>query len=199
MAPKSCVLASRNEHKIEELRQILAGLNIELKSSLDFSELNEVEEDGETLQDNAFKKVFYTYSETGLPSVGDDTGLEVDALQGEPGVYSARYAGEHASYQDNVNKLLVELENCKQEPPYTARFKTVIAYKDDETEWWGEGVCEGQIILQQRGEKGFGYDPVFVPEGYDQTFAELDAKTKNEISHRGRAMDMFIDWLKSRG
>jgi XTP/dITP diphosphohydrolase len=198
MAPKSCVLASRNKHKIEELRQLLVDLDIELKSSLDFSGLQEVEEDGETLQENAFKKVFYTYSEIGLPSVADDTGLEVDALQGEPGVYSARYAGENATYQDNVNKLLLELENCKQDPPFSARFKTVIAYKDDETEWWGEGVCEGNIILKQRGENGFGYDPVFVPEGYEKTFAELDADTKNKISHRGRAMDKFISWMKSR-
>lgn len=199
MATKNCVLASRNPHKIEELRHLLAELDIDLKSSLDFSELEEVEEDGETLLENAFKKVYYTYFETGLPAVGDDTGLEVDALQGEPGVYSARYAGENATYQDNVNKLLLELENCKQDPPFTARFKTVIAFKDDEAEWWGEGICEGKIILKQRGENGFGYDPVFVPDGYDKTFAELDAQTKNKISHRGRAMDKFTEWLKSRG
>lgn len=190
------VLASRNKHKIQELRSVLTPLGIELKSTYDFPNLEEVVEDRETLQGNALKKARYVNQQTGLPSLSDDTGLEVDALDGRPGVYSARYAGENASYQDNVQKLLEELSGIDS-GNRKARFRTVIALvSGDETQTF-EGVCRGKILDEQRGSGGFGYDPVFQPEQYKKTFAELDINTKNKIGHRGKAMAQFLEWIKS--
>lgn len=190
------ILASRNKHKIDELRETLNELNVELKSALDFPGLKEVEEDKLTLEDNALKKARYVYEETGLPALSDDTGLEVDALDGRPGVFSARYAGESASYQDNVDKLLSELTGVDIKDR-SAQFRTVVALVSEGGTYTFEGVCKGVILEEERGSKGFGYDPVFQPDGYDQTFAELDAEVKNSISHRGRAIKKFYNWLKS--
>lgn len=187
------VLASRNKNKIEEMKALVADLGIEVYSALDFPELEEVDEDQDTLEGNALKKARYVQLQTGLPALSDDTGLEVEALNGAPGVYSARYAGENVSYQDNVLKLLKEMD---EEEKRGAQFRTVVALVTEKGEYTFEGVCKGEIIDQQRGEKGFGYDPVFLPEGFDQTFAELDSKVKNEISHRGRAIRKFISFLK---
>jgi XTP/dITP diphosphohydrolase len=189
------VLASRNKHKIEELRSTLKPLGITLKSTYDFPELKEVREDKETLEGNALKKARYVFEETGLPALSDDTGLEVDALDGRPGVYSARYAGESATYQDNVDKLLAELQGVSAEKR-GAQFRTVVAFVTPEGEYTFEGVCRGDILNEERGDGGFGYDPVFLPKEYEQTFAELDAETKNEISHRGEAIQKFVNWLK---
>lgn len=189
------VLASRNEHKIKELRETLSELGIELKSSLDFPNLKEVAEDRLTLEGNAIKKARYTYEETGLPALSDDTGLEVDALDGRPGVFSARYAGENAGYRDNVEKLLDEMAGVALKDR-KAQFRTVVALVSDEGTHTFEGICRGVILTEQRGDKGFGYDPVFRPEGYEQTFAELEPNIKNEISHRGRAIQKFYEWLK---
>ncbi|SMO89032.1 RdgB/HAM1 family non-canonical purine NTP pyrophosphatase [Fodinibius sediminis] len=194
---KTIVLASQNKHKIEELRATLAPLNITLKSTYDFPELEEVIEDKATLEGNALKKARYVYEKTGYPALSDDTGLEVDALEGRPGVYSARYAGESASYQDNVNKLLDELAGVSSENR-GARFRTVVALVSDEGTETFEGICRGDILTEERGEGGFGYDPVFRPEGYDQTFAELDSEIKNKISHRGKAIEAFYHWLKKK-
>lgn len=188
------ILASRNEHKIEELQQTLKPLGIELRSALDFPNLKEVEEDKLTLEGNALKKARYVYEETGLPALADDTGLEVDALDGRPGVFSARYAGEDASYKDNVQKLLAELAGVDKKDR-GAQFRTVVALVSDEGTHTFEGLCRGVILTGRRGDKGFGYDPVFQPKGYEQTFAELEAAIKNEISHRGKAMQQFLDWL----
>ncbi len=187
------VLASRNKNKIEEMKALVDDLGIEVYSALDFPELQEVDEDQDTLEGNALKKARYVHQQTGLPALSDDTGLEVDALDGAPGVYSARYAGENATYQDNVLKLLREMSGKKDR---TAQFRTVVALVTAGSEHTFEGVCKGEIIDHQRGEKGFGYDPVFLPEGFDQTFAELDSKIKNEISHRGRAIQKFISFIK---
>ncbi len=187
------VLASRNKNKIEEMKALVADLGIEVYSALDFSDLEEVDEDQPTLEGNALKKARYVHQQTGLPALSDDTGLEVKALSGAPGVYSARYAGENVSYQDNVVKLLKEMDG---EEDRAAQFRTVVALVTADSEHTFEGVCKGEIIDHQRGEKGFGYDPVFLPEGFDQTFAELDSKVKNEISHRGRAIQKFISFLK---
>jgi len=192
---KTIVLASRNKHKIEELRQTLAPLGIDLKSTYDFPRLEEVVEDKSTLEGNALKKARYVFEETGLPSLSDDTGLEVEVLDGRPGVYSARYAGESATYQDNVNKLLDEMAGVKSKDR-KAQFRTVVAFVLEEGMHTFEGVCRGEILEEKRGDKGFGYDPVFLPVGFDKTFAELDAQTKNEISHRGKAIQKFYDWLK---
>lgn len=186
------VLASRNKNKIQEMKELVSGLGIEVFSALDFPELEEVEEDLPTLEGNALKKARYVHQKTGLPALSDDTGLEVQALKGAPGVYSARYAGERASYQDNVLKLLKEMDGKENRK---AQFRTVVALVAKENEHEFEGICEGEIIKEQRGEKGFGYDPVFLPNGFDATFAELDSSTKNEISHRGRAIQKFISFL----
>jgi len=194
--PDNIFLASANPHKIEELQQILMPMGIKLKSTLDYPGAGEVEEDQPDLEGNAFKKARHWFEFTGLPSLADDTGLEVDALEGAPGVHSARYAGENATYSDNVEKLLGELKGSDNR---TADFRTVIAYIDSgETEYLFEGVCKGEIITEKRGDKGFGYDPVFVPEGYNQTFAELSSEEKNKISHRGIAVQKFIRYLKGR-
>ena len=188
------VLASRNKHKIEEMQAMLSKLGIEVLSALDFPELEEVDEDQPTLEGNALKKARYVHEVTGIPALSDDTGLEVDALNGAPGVYSARYAGEDASYQDNVLKLLKELGETENR---TARFRTVVALVTGKDEFTFEGKVEGEILNEQKGEGGFGYDPVFQPEGYDLTFAELDAAEKNRISHRGRAIKKFVDFLNA--
>lgn len=191
------VLASRNKHKIEELRETLSLLGIELKSTYDFPALEEVEEDADTLEGNALKKARYVHKKTGLPALSDDTGLEVDALNGRPGVYSARYAGENATYQDNVDKLLDELNDVPMERR-GAQFRTVAALVTEEEFHTFEGICRGTIITKEQGSGGFGYDPVFVPASYKKTFAELDPEIKNKISHRGKAIQKFYEWLEKQ-
>ncbi|MDZ7772370.1 MAG: RdgB/HAM1 family non-canonical purine NTP pyrophosphatase [Balneolaceae bacterium] len=191
------VLASRNEHKIAELRELLKPLGIRLRPASDFEGLGEVEEDRPTLEGNALKKARYVHGETGLPALADDTGLEVDALDGRPGVYSARYAGQDARDEDNVTKLLEELAGVAQDDR-GAQFRTVVAFVHPSSTHTFEGVCRGAILEERRGEKGFGYDPVFRPEGYRETFAELEAGEKNRISHRGRALQAFLDWLHTQ-
>lgn len=187
------VIASRNKHKIGEMQQLLSPLGIEVLSTADFPELNEVVEDRPTLKGNALKKARYVAKETCLPALSDDTGLEVEALSGKPGVYSARFAGPDATYEDNVFKLLNELEGVDNR---NARFRTIVALVDGDEEFTFEGICNGEIIEDQRGTEGFGYDPIFRPDGYDQTFAELDGSTKNMISHRGKAVENFVKFLK---
>ncbi|AXJ01605.1 XTP/dITP diphosphohydrolase [Cyclonatronum proteinivorum] len=191
--PDTIVLASANPHKVTELREILSGIGVKLKSTSDFPGLRDVIEDAETLHGNALKKAAYLYETTGLPALADDTGLEVDHLNGAPGVYSARYAGERATYEDNVNKLLRELGSTDNR---SARFRTVIAFKNDSGTFFFNGVCEGRITKTPIGDNGFGYDPVFMPEGYNLTFAELMSEIKNNISHRGRAVKKFIRFLE---
>lgn len=191
------VLASRNEHKIEELRATLKPLGIALKSTYDFPDLEEVEEDQNTLKGNALKKARYVYEQTALPTLSDDTGLEVDALNGRPGVYSARYAGNDASYQDNVDKLMKELFEVPMERR-GAQFRTVVAFVTEDDCYTFEGICRGTIISEERGDGGFGYDPVFVPASYKETFAELDPQIKNKISHRAKAIQQFMDFLRER-
>lgn len=187
------VIASQNPHKITEMQSLLHPLGIVVLSTKDFPELEEVIEDQPDLEGNALKKARYVSEQTGLPALSDDTGLEVDALDGAPGVYSARYAGENPSYQDNVLKLLGELENKTNRK---ARFRTVVALVYGEDAYTFEGICKGEIIAEQKGDQGFGYDPIFRPDGYDKTFAELDSSIKNSISHRGRAVNKFVEFLK---
>lgn len=189
---KTIFLASGNAHKIEELKQVLQPLGIDLKSTLDYPGADEVEEDQPGLEGNALKKARHWYGKTGFPSLADDTGLEVEALDGAPGVYSARYAGDKASYDDNVQKLLKEMGEAENR---NAQFRTVVAFVNGQNEHFFEGVCRGKIIHDQRGEKGFGYDPVFVPDGYEKTFAELSSTEKNKISHRGLAVEKFIRFI----
>lgn len=191
------VLATKNMNKVNELEQILAHSSIQVLSLRDFPNMPDVVEDGDSLEYNAMKKAREVSQFCKLPTLADDTGLFVDILDGEPGVFSARYAGENASYSDNVNKLLLECSK-KGKFPFKARFKTCIAYYQNESEehiFWG--VCEGEIIEKPLGSKGFGYDPVFVPTGFNKTFAELDSSIKNEISHRARAVRKFNEFISS--
>lgn len=192
--PQKIFLASGNRHKIEELEQLLGPLGIELTSALDNSSGKEVEEDQPDLESNALKKAEFWFAETGISSLADDTGLEVDALNGAPGVYSARYAGEATSYSDNMNKLLEELSG---ESKRSARFRTVIAFVTGDGKYTFEGECSGEILDERMGDKGFGYDPIFRPDGYDKTFAELSGVEKNKISHRGKALEKFIAFLRN--
>lgn len=186
------LLATKNPHKLDEMRHSLAGLGLELRSAFEFVELPEIEEDELTLEGNALKKARETYALTGLMSVADDTGLEVAALGGRPGVWSARYAGHGASYAQNVDKLLAELAAYPDPAQRKARFRTVIAVAGEAGEWTVEGECAGEILGERRGDGGFGYDPVFRPEGWDRSFAEMTLDEKNEISHRGRALKEFV-------
>ncbi|TAN37262.1 MAG: XTP/dITP diphosphatase [Verrucomicrobia bacterium] len=181
------IVATRNKHKLEEIHTILKGLNVELHSALDFPEIPDVVEDGDTFEANAIKKAVTLARATGCWALADDSGLEVDALGGAPGVYSARYAGEPVSYPANNEKLLRELAGQKNR---RARFRCVMALSDPQGHAETvEGCCEGHIIEELRGTAGFGYDPLFVPDGFKQTFAEMPADQKNGISHRGRALD----------
>ena len=152
----------------------------------DFPGTGDIEENGASLIENALIKARTAHQRTGLPSVADDTGLEVDCLDGAPGVFSSRFAGKGASYADNVAKLLSMMQNVP-EPERTARFRCVAAFKDDGREEWVEGVCEGIILTESRGTGGFGYDPVFFIPGAGKTLAEMTLEAKNAISHRGKA------------
>lgn len=180
------LIATRNAHKLREIREIFDIPGLEIVSALDYPEIPDVVEDGETLEANAIKKAVTLARETGLWSMADDTGLEVAALNGEPGVYSARYAGGDASYADNNRKLLGALDGALDR---SAQFRCVMALADPAGDAQiVEGVCRGRIADAVRGDGGFGYDPLFVPDGFDRTFAELSAEEKNRISHRGRAL-----------
>ena len=189
------VLATRNPGKVAELDARLAGLGIDLSTARDHG-APDVDEDADTLRGNAEKKARALHDHTGLPALADDTGLEVDALDGRPGVHSARYAGEDADADANRALLLQELDGADDR---SARFRTVLAFVDGDDTLFFDGVCEGVITTEEHGTGGFGYDAVFRPaDGDGETFAEMDADAKNRISHRGRALDAFTDWLAAR-
>ncbi len=193
---KELVLATRNPDKARELATLLSNMGIRIRTLADFPEAPEVEEDGDTCRDNAIKKAVTIAKVTGVVAVADDTGLEVDALDGRPGVHAARYAGEGATYEDNCRKLLKELSGVPTEKR-RARFITVaaIAKPGGEVEV-AEGMLEGQITEVPIGEKGFGYDPVFLVPTLGKTLAELNAEEKNSISHRARAFRKAKDLLR---
>lgn len=193
MAPKLLV-STRNPHKLREIMAILDGSGVELVSLAAFPDAPDVIEDRDTLEGNAAKKAEELHAFTGLPTMSDDTGLEVDALGGAPGVRSARYAGEDADAVANRALLLRQMEAADDR---RARFRTVIALTTTEGTRFFEGVCEGTIIGEERGHGGFGYDPVFLPDGHDETFAEMASNTKNAISHRGRALAAFATAIRS--
>ena len=181
------VLATRNQHKKQELIALLRGLDITIRTLDDFPEAPEVVEDGATCEANAMKKAVEVARYTGLTAVADDTGLEVDALGGRPGVFAARYAGEQATYEDNCRKLLHELQGIPAERR-SGRFVTVAAIATpDGKQMSATGVLEGVIAEEPTGSHGFGYDPVFVLPEYGQTLAQLSPEVKNRISHRARA------------
>lgn len=195
------VTASANPHKAAEIREILARAG-DVALLARPADVPDVEETGDTLEENARLKASALAEATGMPAVADDTGLEVEALGGAPGVFSARYAGEHATYADNVAKLLAELAALPDRGgARKARFRSVAFVKfPDGRELWREGTVDGWIADTPRGQAGFGYDPVFVPEeGDGQTFAELDAAEKHAISHRGRAFRALAQALRESG
>ncbi|MEO0138890.1 MAG: RdgB/HAM1 family non-canonical purine NTP pyrophosphatase [candidate division WOR-3 bacterium] len=183
------LLATSNKHKVFEIKSIV-GICIDVYSFSDFG-LNTPDETGKTLEENALIKAKYGYNNTGIPSIGEDTGLFVDALNGSPGIYSSRFAGKGATDRDNREKLLYLLKN---EENRKARFITVISYYDGERMEFFKGVLDGEITKSERGKYGFGYDPVFIPKGYDKTLAEMTPEEKNKISHRFKAMLKFLKW-----
>ena len=189
---KKIVFATNNKNKLREMREIMEGL-YEVKSLEEIGCHEDIVEDADTLQGNAKIKADFVTNNYGMDCFADDTGLEVEALNGAPGVYSARYAGEHCSYQDNVNKLLAALKGVENRK---AAFRTVIALNLDGKSFYFEGRCDGRITEAQRGTDGFGYDPIFQPDGFEETFAEMSHEEKNAISHRGRATQKLIAFLK---
>jgi len=191
------VLATHNRDKCREMASILGDLPIDLLTLDSFPEIGEIIEDGNSLEENALIKARTVFKLTKIPSWADDTGLEVDALNGEPGIYSARYAGDSCSYSDNVNKLI---ENMLAVPRNnrTARFKTAIAFVGENMELVSEGSVEGLIATEPKGVGGFGYDPVFYVPEKGKTYSEMSMKEKNQISHRGKAIQNMIILLQSR-
>jgi XTP/dITP diphosphohydrolase len=181
------ILATHNTDKRKEMMAALTDLNVEILSLVDFPQVGEIVEDGETLTENAIIKAKAVFDITGIPAISDDTGLSVDALHGAPGVYSARYAGENATYADNVEKLVGEMKNVLPENR-GAQFQTIMVYIDKDTELIVDGVVKGQIANTSKGVGGFGYDPVFYIPEQEKTFAEMTIQEKNQISHRGIAL-----------
>ena len=181
------ILATHNADKRKEMMAALIDLNVKILSLEDFPHVGEIIEDGQSLVENAKIKAQAVFDITGIPVISDDTGLSVDALNGAPGVYSARYAGENATYTDNVEKLVDEMKNIPSENR-GAQFKTVMVYIDKDTELIADGVVKGQITDVSKGVGGFGYDPVFYIPEKEKTFAEMTIQEKNQISHRGIAL-----------
>ena len=182
-------LATGNQHKVKEMKEILADIDIEILSQADYSDLPEVIEDTDTFRGNALKKARELGDYVGLPAIADDSGLVVEALNGRPGVYSARFAGEEATDEENNNKLLdllAEVPPEQRQAHFTCAMAFVTPAGEEEIVI---GKCQGQIAAQPKGEAGFGYDPLFIPEGYEASFAQLGSEIKNKISHRGRALE----------
>lgn len=188
---RKLVFATHNAHKVDEVRAILPA-SVELVGLAALGCHDEIPETGDTLRDNALQKVQYIHDRFGVDCFADDTGLEVEALDGAPGVYSARYAGEPADFAKNRAKLLSALTGISNR---RAQFRTVVSLILNDKTYFFEGIVTGRIIAEERGFGGFGYDSVFVPDGYDKTFAELPAAVKNSISHRARAMEQLNNFL----
>jgi len=192
---KDIVIATHNPDKKKEIMIALHELGVNILSLDNFPEIGEIEETGSTLLENSLIKARTVSAITGTPAIADDTGLEVDALNGAPGIYSARYAGINVSYEDNVRKLLSEMSSTDMDSR-TARFRTVVSYHSSNKELWTEGVIEGSITMGAIGTGGFGYDPVFRVKQTGKTFAEMTSREKNKISHRGVALEKMCKLLK---
>lgn len=191
---KTLVFATNNLHKLEEVRDILGG-SFRIASLKEIGCTDDIPETADTLEGNALQKARYVKDKFGYDCFADDTGLEVEALGGAPGVFSARYAGPGHDSEANMRKLLKELEGKTNRQ---AQFRTVVALLLDGEEYTFEGIVRGTILTERRGTAGFGYDPVFVPEGYAETFAEMGSEEKNRISHRARAVQKLADFLHKR-
>jgi XTP/dITP diphosphohydrolase len=192
---KEIVLATHNPDKKKEIMIALRELGVNILSLDNFPEIGEIEETGSTLLENSLIKARTVSAVTGKPAIADDTGLEVDALNGAPGIYSARYAGINVSYEDNIRKLLSEMSSFDM-GSRTARFRTVVSFHSSNEELWTEGVIEGSITMNAIGKGGFGYDPVFRVRKTGKTFAEMTKQEKNRISHRGLALEKMCQLLK---
>src|SRR5690625_4711314 len=193
------IIATKNKGKAEEFNQMLSPLGYQVKTLLDFSDtMPDIEETGTTFYENAQLKAEQIAAQLGKPVIADDSGLEVDYLDGAPGVYSARYSGEHANDEANNNKLLNALKDIP-EKDRTAQFVCVLAFaRPNETTIFKKGICKGKITRTPNGENGFGYDPIFIPEGYEQTMAQLNQMEKNQLSHRYHALKAFRAWLEEQ-
>ena len=190
---KTLVFATNNKHKIREVSEMLDGV-VEVKSLADVGLSGDIPETSDTLQGNALQKAQWVWERVGMDCFADDTGLEVDVLGGAPGVYSARYAGEHCSFDDNIDKLLTALDGKTNRK---ADFRTVICLMEQGVPRYFEGRVDGVILTERYGSEGFGYDPVFMPDRFAVSFAEMPLDVKNQISHRGRAVKLLVDYLKT--
>lgn len=191
---KKLVFSTNNPHKLKEIKAKV-GDTFEIKSLKDIHVNEDIPEPYATLEENAFNKARYIHERFGYDCFADDTGLEIDALDGRPGVFSARYAGPQCNFQDNVDKVLREMAGQRNRK---ARFRSVIALIMDGKEYAFEGAVEGEILYEEQGSEGFGYDPIFRPEGFDQSFAEMPLDDKNNISHRGKAVARLTDFLRKK-
>lgn len=191
---RTLIFASNNAHKLSEIRNLLENI-VEIQSLKDINLEGDIPETSDTLEGNATQKAEWIYNRIGQDCFADDTGLEVEALDGAPGVYSARYAGEGCSFADNVNKLLKAMDGQTNRK---ARFRTVICFIENGEKHYFEGIVNGTIIKKGSGNMGFGYDPIFVPDGYDISFAEMPLDEKNKISHRGLATQKLVEYLKNK-
>ena len=196
MRKKTIVIATHNQDKYNEMKNILESIGLSMKSLKDFPDIGEIPETGVTLEENALIKARTVFQLTGLPALSDDTGLEVDALDREPGVYSARWAGDNCTYSDNVNKMIHKIKPLNIDDR-TAQFRTVMALVDEKREHIAEGVIKGCIIEEVKGVDGFGYDPVFYIPDMKKTYAEMNMNEKNQISHRGKAVKNMQTFLQS--
>ena len=189
-------IATKNIGKIREIEDLLAGLPVTLRNAAEFTDIIEPEETGETFADNAILKAVYYAQKTGILALADDSGLEVAALQGKPGVFSARYGGADATNEEKIAKLLNELQQT-DDKSRLARFVCSMAVADckGEVKFLTEGICQGEIAYFPKGNNGFGYDPIFIPEGFSETFGELSGEIKRQISHRSRAIEKIIRYL----
>lgn len=194
---KQLVLATRNRHKIAELKTLLSGIGVELRTLENVPDHPPLVEDGATFQENALKKARAVFQHTRLPALADDSGLEVFYLNGRPGVRSARYAGENAMDEQNNKKLLAEMRGVAPRRR-RAQFRAVLALVGPGFEELAEGICLGKLAEAPRGTNGFGYDPIFIPDGLTKTYAELTAEEKNRISHRARAAEKMREIIKQR-
>lgn len=188
------LVATHNVHKKEEIQQIL-GDQFTVKSLADYDLHDEIVEDGDSFNANALIKAKYCFEKTGIPSLGDDSGLVVESLDGRPGIFSARYAGDH-DFAKNIEKVLNEMEGVENRKAY---FITVLCYYDENGAQYFDGRAHGNLLTENKGHKGFGYDPIFVPQDYEKTFAEMNPEDKNQISHRKQALDLFLNFLKAKG
>ena len=187
------VFATNNLHKLKEVQEMLSN-SIEVLSLKDIGCFEDIEETESTLEGNAKLKADYITEKYGFDCFADDTGLEVEALDGKPGVYSARYAGEHGNAEKNMEKLLIELQNKSSRK---AKFRTIIALNLRNKQYLFEGICDGEILNEKTGVKGFGYDPIFKPSNASCSFAEMNSEEKNKISHRGIAIQELVQFLNS--